>query len=160
MSRQSAQRLGDQGGYSLIELLVGVAIFGLLAATGLPHLDTRRQDIQTTTKQVIADYRWARTRAITSGDHFAVEWVTSGRYEIQRMKQQVNGSWAVDAVVKEVTLPANISTVWYWPQTHEFNTRGMMISSNYALWQLLWDDKYYGWHMISVWPSGQVYEEN
>jgi prepilin-type N-terminal cleavage/methylation domain-containing protein len=159
MSRQFAQRLGHQGGYSLIELLVGVAIFGLLAAIGLPHLDTRRQDIQTTTKQVIADYRWARTRAITSGDHFAVEWVTSGRYEIQRMKQQVNGSWAVDAVVKEVTLPANISTVWYWPQTHEFNTRGMMISSNYALWQLLWDDKYYGWHMISVWPSGQVYEE-
>ncbi len=159
MAGQCAQRMGDQGGYSLIELLVGVAIFGLLAAIGLPHLDTRRQDIQTTTRQVIADYRWARTRAITSGDHFAVEWVTSGRYEIQRMKQQVNGSWAVDEVVRDVTLPANISTVWFWPQKHEFNTRGMMISSTYALWQLLWDDKYYGWHMISVWPSGQVYEE-
>ncbi len=41
----------------------------------------------------------------------------------------------------------------------EFNTRGMMVTTNYALWQLFWDSNYYGWHMISVWPSGQIYEE-
>lgn len=159
MSRQPAQHLRRQSGYSLIELLVGVAIFGILAASGLPHLDTRRQDIQTATKQVIADYRWARTRAITSGDHFAIEWVTNSRYEVQRMKQQSDETWVVDEVVKEVTLPTSVSTVWWWPSTHEFNTRGMMISSSYALWQMLWDEDYYGWHMISLWPSGQIYEE-
>ena len=43
------------------------------AALGLPHLDTRRQDIQTTAAQVIADYRWARNRAITSGVHFGTQ---------------------------------------------------------------------------------------
>jgi Tfp pilus assembly protein FimT len=143
----------------LIELLVAVGIFGLLAVLGLPHIDTRRQDIQTVTKQVIGDYRWARNRAITSGVHFAVEWTSTNSYQIQRMKEVAGGAWATDVVVKEVTLPPHINTAWYWPTMQEFNTRGMMITTNYALWQLFWDSNYYGWHMISIWPSGQIYEE-
>ena len=158
MTGNLARHLGDARGYSLIELLVAVGIFGVLAAAGLPHLDTRRQDIQSATKQVIADYRWARTRAITSGAHFAIEWTSSNSYEVQRMKE-VSGNWAIDEVVKTVTLPSHINTVWYWPTTQEFNTRGMMITTTYPLWQLLWDSNYYGWHTLSVWPSGQIYEE-
>ena len=158
MTRTIARRRG-QGGYSLIELLVAVGIFGLLAALGLPHLDTRRQDIQTVTKGVIADYRWARNRAITSGVHFAVEWTSSNSYEVQRMKEGAGGTWSKDVAVKRVTLPTYINTAWYWPARQEFNTRGMMVTTNYALWQLFWDSNYYGWHMISVWPSGQIYEE-
>lgn len=158
MTGSIARHLGDRRGYSLIELLVAVAIFGVLAAMGLPHLDTRRQDIQSATKQVIADYRWTRTRAITSGAHFAIEWTSTNSYEVQRMKE-VAGGWAVDTVVKEVTLPSHINTSWFWPAQQEFNTRGMMVTTTYPLWQLLWDSEYFGWHMISVWPSGQIYEE-
>lgn len=157
MTRTIARRKAEAG-YSLIELLVAVGIFGVLAAMGLPHLDTRRQDIQTVSKQVIADYRWARNRAITSGVHFAIEWTSSNSYEIQRMREAGN-DWVKDVVVKEVTLPTHINTVWYWPAVQEFNTRGMMVTTSYALWQLFWDSDYYGWHMISVWPSGQIYEE-
>lgn len=160
MTGRSARHLGGQGGYSLIELLVAVGIFGLLAALGLPHLDTRRQDIQTATKQVIADYRWARTRAITSGAHFAVEWTSTNSYEVQRMKQGVDGAWSKESTAKSVTLPAYINTTWYWPAVQEFNTRGMMITTTYPLYQLLWDSNYSGWHMLSLWPSGQIYEEN
>lgn len=152
------QHLRHQSGYTLIELLVGVAIFGVLAAAGLPHIDTRRQDLQTATKQVIADYRWTRTRAITSGTHFAVNWMTTKRYEVQRMKQAADGTWSVDTVVKSVDLPDHIVS-WSWPKTHEFNTRGMMISSAYEIQQQFWDSTYYGYHRLSVWPSGQVYEE-
>jgi prepilin-type N-terminal cleavage/methylation domain-containing protein len=159
MTRTIAGHLRGQSGYSLIELLVAIGIFGLLAALGLPHLDTRRQDIQTVTKQVIADYRWARNRAITSGVHFAVEWTSTNSYEIQRMKEVAGGAWAKDVVVKRVTLPTYINTVWYWPSKQEFNTRGMMVTTTYALWQLLWDSNYNGWHMLSIWPSGQIYEE-
>jgi prepilin-type N-terminal cleavage/methylation domain-containing protein len=158
MTGTFARHLGNRSGYSLIELLVAVAIFGVLAALGLPHLDTRRQDIQSATKQVIADYRWTRTRAITSGAHFAIEWTSTNSYEVQRMKE-VPGGWAVDTVVKEVTLPSHINTSWFWPAQQEFNTRGMMITTTYPLWQLIWDSDYFGWHMISVWPSGQIYEE-
>lgn len=143
----------------MIELMVGVGIFGVLAATGLPHVDTRRQDIQTTTKQIIADYRWTRTRAITSGTHFAVMWTGSKNYEVQRMKQAASGTWSVDEIVKRVELPEHLATAWYWPPTHEFNTRGMMVSTNYTMWQMIWDAKFGSYHLVSVWPSGQVYEE-
>lgn len=158
MTGTAARHLANQRGYSLIELLVAVGIFGVLAALGLPHLDTRRQDIQTATKQVIADYRWARTRAITSGVHFAIEWTSTNSYEVQRMKEVPSG-WAVDTVVKEVTLPSHINTVREWPAQQEFNTRGMMITSTTPLRQELRDSDYGGWHEISVWPSGQIYEE-
>jgi len=159
ITREFAQRLRSRAGYSLIELLVAVAIFGVLAAAGLPHVDTRRQDIRTATQQIIADYRWARTRAITSGVHFAITWTGTNRYEVQRMKETAPSTWAQDTVIKTVTLPADITAFWTFPATQEFNTRGMMISTNYAIWQLVYDNRFGGFNIFSVWPSGQIYEE-
>ncbi|MGD9764294.1 MAG: Tfp pilus assembly protein FimT/FimU [Candidatus Binatia bacterium] len=159
MTRWRAKHLHRHGGFSLIELLVSVAIFGVLSALALPHVDLRRQDVQSATKQVIADYRWARTRAITSGDHFAITWTGGSAYEIQRLKENAQGTWVVDTVVKRVQLPSHITTWFTWPATQEFNTRGMMISTTWPVWQLLYDTQFNGWHMFSVWPSGQVYEE-
>jgi len=153
MSEQ-AQRLRSRAGYSLIELLTAVAIFGVLAAAGLPHIDTSRQDIQSATKQVIADYRWARTRAITSGVHFNVTWTDANAYQVQRMKQ-VGTTWSTDTVVKQVTLPAAISRYAAQPNV-EFNTRGMMVSPNYNMFEMLWDGKFSTYRMVSLWPSGQV----
>jgi prepilin-type N-terminal cleavage/methylation domain-containing protein len=153
MSEQ-AQRLRSRAGYSLIELLTAVAIFGVLAAAGLPHIDTTRQDIQSATKQVIADYRWARTRAITSGVHFNVTWTDTNAYQVERMKQ-VGTTWSTDTVVKRVTLPASISR--YAAQANvEFNTRGMMVSPNYNMFEMLWDGKFSTYRMVALWPSGQV----
>lgn len=159
MTGRTAKHLSSQRGYSLVELLVAVGIFGVLAAMGLPHIDTRRQNIQTTSKQVIADYRWARNRAIVSGVHYAIEWTATNAYQVQKMKQAANGSWSKDITVKTVTLPSYINTTWYWPATQEFNTRGMMVTSTTPLYQMFWDSNYSGWHMVSLWPSGQIYEE-
>lgn len=159
-TRQFAQRLRNRAGYSLVELLVAVAIFGVLAAAGLPHVDTRRQNIQTATKQVISDYRMARTRAITSGVHFSIKWSNSTSYLVQRMKESSPGVWVLDSVVKTVTLPPDVAAYWTFPETQEFNTRGMMVSTNYAIWQMLYDTRFGAYHMFSVWPSGQIYEES
>jgi hypothetical protein len=75
------------------------------------------------------------------------------------MKQAANGTWSKDVAVKRVTLPSYINTIWYWPSVQEFNTRGMMVTSTTPLYQMFWDSNYFGWHMLSLWPSGQIYEE-
>lgn len=158
MTSQRTHHLPSQAGYSLIELLTAVAIFAILAAAGLPHLDTRRMDIANTTEQVIADYRWARSRSITGGVHYALVWTAENTYEVRRLKL-VGATWTLDAAVKQVTLPASL-TRWGWPDSVEFNTRGMMISADSAQFQGLWDATFSSYRLISIWPSGQVNEYN
>ena len=152
--------LRASAGYSLIEMLTNVAILGTLALAALPHLDLRRQDIQTVTRQVVADYRWARVRSITSGAHFAFKWNGSNTYQIERMKQNGAGQWVTDEVVKQVALPSDITHAGN-PEFIEFNTRGIMISRETAVWQSITDSRYAGaYRQIVIWPSGQthVYE--
>jgi Tfp pilus assembly protein FimT len=156
MTSQRIQRLRSQSGYTFIDLLTSCAIFAVIAAAGLPHLNTRRQDIQNTTRQVIADYRWARARAITSGTHFSLNWTSDNAYEVRRLKQ-VGTAWNTDAVVKHVELPATISRSGS-PDNVEYNTRGMMISSESMEQQRLWDLEHETERVIAIWPSGQTTE--
>jgi Tfp pilus assembly protein FimT len=156
MASERIQRLHSQGGYTLVDLLTTVAIFAAVAAAGLPHIDTRRQNIQDATSQVIGDYRWARARAITSGVHFALEWTSDASYDVQRLKQ-VGTTWELDEVVKTVALPPTVNRSG-WPDFVEFNTRGMMISSETMEQQRLSDAEFGTERMIAVWPSGQVTE--
>lgn len=161
MASGRAKRLTTEGGYSLLELLVGAAIFSVLAAAGLPHIDTRRQDLNTSVSHTVADLRYARGRAITTGDHFDVTFDGSSGYQIRRLKL-VAGEWVPDVVVKTVQLPSHIE---YYAasgggDTFEFNTRGMMISSDEPLWPSIWDTAHGHGHQLSIWPSGQVYAED
>lgn len=156
MTSQRAQRLRSRAGYSLIELLTAVSIFGVLAVAGLPHVDTHRVDLQTATEQVITDYRWTRTRAITSGVHYALTWTSDTNYQVQKLKQ-VGTNWTLDQVVKTVTLPSSVSH-WGWPDMIEFNTRGMMISTTSATWHGVYDYQHSSWRLIAIWPSGQTNE--
>jgi len=152
-----AQRVRSQAGYSVVELLTAVAIFGVLAAAGLPHLDTRREAIQGATQQVVADYRWTRARAITGGVHFAVRWTDRSTYQVERLRETDRGTWEIDDVVKQVALPPSMIR-WGWPDSVEFDTRGMMISSPYATWQSIWDTQFDTLRLLTVWPSGQTQE--
>lgn len=148
------QRLRSQAGYSLIELLTNMAIIAVLAGTAIPHLDTRVQDLQTVTKQVMSDYRWARVRAITGGAHFRLKWLSTGSYRIERLKL-TGTTWDTDVIVKQVDLPATI-THSSGVSNVEFDTRGMMVSSGSMVSQGLSDSKYGVTRTLGVWPSGQT----
>jgi len=159
MAHTRAQRLAREGGYSMIELLVATGILGILLASGLPHVDTRRQDLNTSVGRTVADLRFARSRAITSGDHYAVVFTGTNRYEVRHM-ELVGGTWSPSEVVKTVVLPSHIEYLAGGGDTIEFNTRGMMVSSTAPLWPSVWDTLHNHGHQISIWPSGQVYAEN
>lgn len=153
MMSEQAQRLRSRAGNTLIELLTAIAIFGVLAAAGLPHVDSRRQDLNSAATQVTADYRWARTRAITSGVHYTITWTGSGAYQVQRLKQNADSTWSSDVVVKSVTLPTTVLRSGS-PNTIEFNTRGMVVAGTTMSTQTL--SSYGAARAIAIWPSGQT----
>ena len=153
MIRERAQRLRSCAGYTLTELLTGVAIFAVLAAAGITHIDTGRQDLNSAAQQVISDYRWARTRAITSGVHYTVQWTGSTAYQVQRLKQNADGTWSLDQVVKQVALPSTVMRSGS-PDTIEFNTRGLVVAATTMSTQTL--ASYGGSRPIAIWPSGQT----
>jgi len=157
MMSERMHHVRNRAGYSVVETLTAVAICGVLAAATVPHLDTRRQDIHTTTQQLVGDLRWARTRAIVTGVHFSVEWTSASRYQVKRLKQNGSGAWVLDTVVKDVMLPPTVIRQ-YAGVIVEFNTRGLSITSNYAQWVFLWDSQFNKSVVVAIWPSGQTYE--
>jgi hypothetical protein len=157
MMSEWMRHVRNRAGYTVAETLTSIAICGVLAAAALPHLDTRRTDLRTTITQVIGDYRWARTRAITGGVHFSVEWLSGSRYQVKRLKQDGTGTWVLDQVVKDVMIPSNIIR-WGWPAAAEFNTRGLMVGApDVGVWQNFVDTQYGATVMLGIWPSGQTY---
>ena len=159
--KRSDRWLAQAHGYSLVELMTVMALFGVLAASGLPHVDPRRQDVNQTLAQLIGDLRFARGRAITSGEHYAVKVDAAGSYEVRRLTQDASGTWVLDEVAKTVALPT-----WVELQLPEdvdeveFNTRGMVVipSENFEIH--VKDTLYGAEHVIFVWPSGQIYHES
>lgn len=162
MMGKIATQLTGPRGYSLVELLTGIAIFSVLLAVGLPHLNTHRQDINSAVTSVIADIRFARSKAIRTGAHYAVELLDEHTYQVQRFREVDAGNWQFESIVKTAELPEHINLDMD-PTLLEFNTRGMMISdigNNSWVKVAVTDDAYGASHEISVWPSGQVYYEN
>lgn len=161
MTFNRTRRVEGEAGYSLIDVLVAIAVFGVIALAGLPHIDRRREDLNTSVQRVLADMRYARARSITSGDHYALEWTSSKAYEIQRLKLNAAGDWLLDKVERTVELPDHIafSVGESEIDRFEFNTRGMMVSATDPVWPMLSDAVHGVDRMFSVWPSGQIYLE-
>src|SRR5262245_23032012 len=106
--KRSDHWLAQAHGYTLVELLTVIALFGALVAAGLPHVDPSRQDLNQSLAELIGDLRFARGRAITSGEHYAVKVDAAGSYEVQRLTLDATGTWVLDDVAKKVALPASI----------------------------------------------------
>ncbi len=131
-------------------------MFAIIAAAGLPHVDYSREDINTTIQTWVSDMRFARARSITSGTHYAVSWSGSS-YDVERLVQN-GSSWQLDSVVKSYTLPDHVTIAFDTSAGNriEFNTRGMMISSNMPVWAVVSDSVHGATRLLSIWPSGQI----
>ncbi len=156
-----AQTRRGVGGFTLPDLMVTISLVTILAGVTLPQLDSRRMQITTAQRLVIATLRLARVNAITKSQHFTVSFPALNRMQLSAMVQSPAGSgiWQVD--------PANVQTIQLPNATQvaladvgvtvEFNGRGMAPNLNTPL-QIDTQDSFGVTKSLQVWPSGQINE--
>ncbi len=82
--RSAGEHLADASGFSLIEILVAIVIFGILAAVAIPALASQRQKAVDVQAQEIARSAETAAETVAVDDHGAYESVTTTelhRYE-------------------------------------------------------------------------------
>lgn len=150
---------GNQSGFGLIELMAVMAIFAVLSAAGLMTVDQRRDDMHTSQRRVLADFRWTRMRAIVTGDHFRFHLVSPNQYQVEHL-ERASGAWQVKSVVRSVVLPSHISLATTAAQV-ELNGRGVVVfadpnTASPGIWTLS-DNRFSASRQLILFPSGQLH---
>lgn len=138
-----------------MDLMVAVTLLSVLAGVAIPHLDPRRESINSAVQSVVGDLRFARSRAITSGKHYAFELVDAHTYQVRRMRYD-GTEWITDSVWRQVTLPRYLDLTLNGSSVLEFNSQGMMISAGQTPILTFDDTKFGAARVVQIWPSGQI----
>jgi Tfp pilus assembly protein FimT len=138
-----------------------LSVVAILTGIALPHLDSRRMNIITAQRLVMANLRLARTNAITKSVHFQVSFPTASQIQVARMQQNPPGSstWQVDSSnVQTISLPDATQIQSTEVATSiEFNSRGIAVNLT-GVQQIDAQDTFGATKSLQVWPSGQINE--
>ena len=156
-----ARLCSSERGYSIIEIIVTMTIFAIIAKIALPEFDNRRLQVTQAQRLLIANLRTARCNAISKSVHYQVAFPSTTQISMSRMLENPAGSgtWVVDTNnVQTTKMPkvTNLPTALVGT-TVEFNTRGLAINLTEPQ-QIDAQDIFGMTKSLQVWPSGQVNE--
>ena len=101
-------------GYSLVEVIVAMGIFAVVARIAIPHFDARRMRINTAQQLVASSLRLARAKAITKSVHYRVDFTNANQLQVAPMIQDVNGNWSIDDTQEADRCAAHQHTLRRW----------------------------------------------
>jgi len=144
-------------GISAIELVVTIALMGVVAGVAMPSVTRRPYVLWDAQATLIGDLRTARSEAITRGDHFRVDVTGASTYTVSRMELNADGTWTPRVPPwRSRTLPEGVQFVTGTGLGFEFDTRGLMVNPSWAATLVMYDFDKSLTRWVTIWPSGQV----
>jgi type II secretory pathway pseudopilin PulG len=156
---------GRETGLSVIELLVAIALIGVMGALAIPRLNQSVLNLSSATQNLVGNIRMTRANAVSRGAHYRIT-LGATSYSIERLHLDADGNWVPDPGYpsEDWDLPSGISlNVTSGDGIIEFDTRGLIVpppdEDASEIEEVTIHDSQDGDNKhLEIWPSGQVLE--
>ena len=103
--RQRGSRPTGVAGFTILELLMVLAIMGIIAGTAIPNIDNalKAYRADSAARQVLNDLQATRMLALSQNVRYRMLFTANGTTYVQQMRDPINGGYAT---VANYTLPA------------------------------------------------------
>jgi len=111
-NRESRNLAGDRRAFTLAEILIAVAVFGILAATAVPQFIAFRPKsrLNGAARQVYSELMWARSKAVNENSAYVVTFPTNQTIQITGSTTK---TVSIQSEYSDVTLTSSASTITF-----------------------------------------------